>query len=411
MAIGFDPGSLPNVLSDGNNAGVDTQHLEQLDRILHDIWGLGRNLILVWAPADHGIDVLVIPHYLLSEIGAGRETRYAGETMGDILSGAKQRERRAFEALCHGLDRAAHRVELDFQAGEDVPYSLIETLIERYGISFAESRAVALFDIVGFSLLSPLDQVTQLNSLAHSLNSAHSKMLSRNIAIKFARSTTGDGFYIWNRDVGVQANINLYHFMHLVLADSAIAKSKAASNTTPHLRTCFHVGSHYEFHQSEGLNPTMYSYIVGDVTIALSRMIDCAIPGQILVGDFMAPMPDWDQGVVVEINTPQFIHKTQETLSGLEGVVMSGDAINNIKCYLTGDRLDDNNFAVSRFLITDKHGLTRNAFNAKVNIYRQDADPIFLGRRTADLGGFEYADMSHVSPVGSHLDQVKAFSR
>ena len=54
------------------------------------------------------------------------------------------------------------------------------------------------------------------------------------------------------------------------------------------MRACFHVGSCYEFHQAEGLNPTTHDFIVGDVTIELARMIDAALPGQILVGDFMA---------------------------------------------------------------------------------------------------------------------------
>ena len=37
----------------------------------------------------------------------------------------------------------------------------------------------------------------------------------------------------------------------------------------PLLRTCFDIGGHYEFYQSEGLSPTVYSYIVGEVTIEL----------------------------------------------------------------------------------------------------------------------------------------------
>ena len=44
--------------------------------------------------------------------------------------------------------------------------------------------------------------------------------------IAFARSTSGDGFYVWNRDEGLDGqNVNLYHFMHIVLADNAIARS------------------------------------------------------------------------------------------------------------------------------------------------------------------------------------------
>ena len=213
-------------------------------------------------------------------------------------------------------------------------------------------------------------------------------MLSNNIEISFARSTTGDGFYIWNRDRSIQANVNLYHFMHLVLADNAIARSKSAPNTTPHLRGCFHVGGHYEFYQSEGLNPTIYSYIVGDVTIELARMIDRALPGQILVGDFWVPMPDWEHGHVVKIDTLQFIDKTQETLSSLKGLTLSGDNINSIKCYLTGDKTETGEFGVHKYSISDKHNRLRNVYNAKINIYRENAEPIFLGMQTSDLDAF-----------------------
>jgi hypothetical protein len=115
-------------------------------------------------------------------------------------------------------------------------------------------------------------------------------MLELDVGINFARSSSGDGFYIWNRDHGLEANVNLYHFMHLVLADNAIARSKTTSNAVPRLRACFHVGSCYEFHQAEGLNPTMHDFIVGDVTIELARMIEAAMPGQILVGDFLAQL-------------------------------------------------------------------------------------------------------------------------
>ena len=80
--------------------------------------------------------------------------------------------------------------------------------------------------------------------------------------------------------------------MHIVLADNAIARSKSSSKAVPRLRACFHVGACYEFHQAEGLNPTMHDFIVGDVTIELARMIDAAMPGQILVGDFLASLTE-----------------------------------------------------------------------------------------------------------------------
>jgi len=276
---------------------------------------------------------------------------------------------------------------------------MVESIVKRYGISYVEDRAVALFDIVGFALLSPLDQVTQLNSLAYSINSAHAKMLHNDIYGNFARTTTGDGFYIWNRDRSIQSNVDLYHFMHLILADNAIARKKSTSNTTPLLRTGFHVGGHYEFYQSEGLSPTVYSYIVGEVTIELARMVDHALPGQVLLGDFRVPIHNSDDSTLYRIDTIEFIDETQDTLSSLNGLVLSGDKIDSINCYLTGEKMEDGEFTVHKYMIVDKHFRGRNVYNAKINIYREDADPVFLGLQSSELEDFNAVYSNFVSPT------------
>ncbi|NQW00094.1 MAG: hypothetical protein HQ483_10385 [Rhodospirillales bacterium] len=385
---------------DFNNLSDEQQpRLNLLDQELHKLWGLGRNLLLVWTPGENFIDVLVIPHYTISEHAqrAGEEADlYANSALGlrptsfleDVIANPKHVTRNGMAHLARLMDCQTSRIPLPFQPGPDLPYPVIETAIKRYSISYIDDRAVALFDIVGFSLLSPLEQVTQLNSLSYSVNSSYSKMLDNNIEINFARTTTGDGFYIWNRDRSGQANINLYHFMHLVLADNAIARSKAKGQTTPLLRACFHIGGHYEFYQSEGLSPTVYSFIVGDVTIELARMIDRALPGQVLVGDFLAQMPNRITGVITPTSTTDFIERTQDTLSSLKGLVLSGDHIEQIQCYLTGARRDGE-FAIQKFLIADKHGRTRNVFNAKINIYRSGSEPIFLGLQASELDDFK----------------------
>ena len=199
--------------------------------------------------------------------------------------------------------------------------------------------------------------------------------------IDFARSSTGDGFYIWNRELGIEANTNLYHFMHLVLADNAIARRKANGRTVPLLRAGFHVGSCYEFYHAEGLNPTLYTDIVGEATIELARMVERSLPGQILVGEFSARVPigDAEDADRVELDSIDFVDRAQSSLAQLNGLVLSGDAIEAIKCYLTGQAKDDGTFTIRKLAVPDKHGLTRNVFNAKVNIYRRAAEPILLG--------------------------------
>jgi hypothetical protein len=362
-------------------------NLVHLERCLHEHWALGQNNLLSWAPLDEGILILVLPHYAIAELTSSHTgtnpPRVSPAFITELISGKRQLNFQQMQKVARLLDVKPVYVPLrQALSGHPVETQIIEKMIRRYGISYVASRAVTLFDIVGFSLLTPFEQMTQLNSLSYSLNSAHAKMLEQEVGINFARSSSGDGFYVWNRDDGLEANVNLYHFMHIVLADNAIARSKATSKAVPRLRACFHVGSCYEFHQAEGLNPTMHDYIVGDVTIELARMFEGALPGQILVGEFFAshsqsnPDPTETQA---HIDAVSFLEGAQGNLSKLSGLEFSGERVTAIKCYLTGESMGGGQFSIRRLTIKDKHGLSRVAYNAKVNIYRENTQPILLG--------------------------------
>jgi len=362
-----------------------------LDRCLHELWGLGQNVILNWCPDGDGIALLVIPHYGVAAYSTQVQGRH-GVAAGGTASKPKQD---FFQALLSGRRclAPAQIAKVSRLLGVDAMHvalreplkntpgqnEIIERMVKRYSITYVPNRGVSLFDIVGFSLLSPFEQMMQLNSLSYSLNSAQAKLLSKRIGVDFSRTTTGDGFYIWNRNLTLEGNINLYHFMQLVLADNAIAHKKAQHNTVPRLRACFHVGSSYEFHQAEGLNPTLYNYIVGDVTVELARMIERALPGQILVGDFRADVPADRQSGSLTRDSVDFVDMATRTVGQLAGIELSGERVDAIRCYLTGPRLTNGEFTVRRLVINDKHGISRRVYNAKVNIYRHNAEPILLG--------------------------------
>ena len=362
-------------------------NLVHLEKSLHQHWSLGQNNILSWAPRDDGMLVLVVPHYAIADytsVPAGDGApRVSPRFITELISGNRQLSLKQMQKVARLLDVEPIFIPLrEALSGHPVETQIIEKMIRRYGINYVASRAVTLFDIVGFSLFTPFEQMSQLNSLSYSLNSSHAKMLEQDVAINFARSSTGDGFYVWNRDDGLEANVNLYHFMHIVLADNAIARSKSSSRAVPQLRACFHVGSCYEFHQAEGLNPTMHDFIVGDVTIELARMIDAAQAGQILVGEFLAELAEEDgdhRRSQANMDAVTFLERAQGNLSKLSGMEFSGDRITAIKCYLTGEEMGDGQFNIRRLNIKDKHGLSRVAYNAKVNIYREGAQPILLG--------------------------------
>lgn len=404
------------------NSDLDTLSLAErssvveLDRKLHAQWDLGRNFILGWSPKDGGIQLLSVPHYTVADYALSvRDPAHSNEHQTgnqDAANFVMEMLTRKRRLSSRHMDNAAHLLGVEPLyikmrrplAGSDAESRIIEKLVTRYGVSYVQNRAVALFDIVGFSLLSPFEQMTQLNSLSYSLNSAHSKLLNRELNVNFARSSTGDGFYIWNRDLGVTANTNLYHLMHLVLADNAIARSKAHGRTVPLLRAAFHVGSCYEFHQAEGLNPTVFSDIVGDVTIELARMVERALPGQVLVGEFNAVLPGEAPDTRIELDSMAFIDYAQINLAQLNGLVLSGDAIQSIKCYLTGRQSGDGEFSVRKLSIEDKHGLHHHVFNAKINIYRNGGEPILLGIEDKMLQGNHPAmvTMEHIMPRLTH---------
>lgn len=361
-----------------------------LDRCLHERWGLGENVILNWCPDGDGIALLILPHYAIAGYASpqpeaplrGALSRPKQEFFQILLSGRRclSPAQLAKVGRLLGID-ATHLPLREPLKNTPAQNEIIEKMVKRYSITYVPNRGVCLFDIVGFSLLPPFEQMMQLNSLSYSLNAAQSKLLTKRIGVDFSRSTTGDGFYVWNRDLSLEGNVNLYHFMQLVLADNAIAHKKAQHNTVPRLRACFHVGSSYEFHQSEGLNPTLYNYIVGDVTVDLARVIERAMPGQILVGDFRGEMPTGealaaDSRIVESADFVDLAMRNVEQLSGLE---LSGERVDAIRSYLTGTKLANGEFTVRRITVNDKHGIARRVYNAKVNIYRHNAEPILLG--------------------------------
>lgn len=368
-----------------------------LDRCLHERWGLGENVILNWCPDGDGIALLILPHYAIAgyttpqpEMPArGGPARPKQQFVQALLSGRRCLSPGQFAKVGRllGID-PTHLPLREPLKNTPAQNAIIEKMVKRYSITYVPNRGVCLFDIVGFSLLPPFEQMMQLNSLSYSLNAAQSKLLTKRIGVDFSRSTTGDGFYVWNRDLTLEGNINLYHFMQLALADNAIAHKKAQHNTVPRLRACFHVGSSYEFHQSEGLNPTLYNYIVGDVTVDLARVIERAMPGQILVGDFRAEMPT-DASSATEariVESPDFMDLAMRNVEQLAGIELSGERVDAIRSYLTGTKLANGEFTVRRITVIDKHGIARRVYNAKVNIYRNNAEPILLGIEDRSLG-------------------------
>lgn len=366
--------------------------LGRLDQTLYRLWNLGDNVLLCWTHAGGALLVLSVRHYAIAELahaGAGSPMKDAPQFINGVLAGPKYLKAEEFERVCGVFGSRPERLQVSLRFESELVSSVVSDIVRRYGVTLVRDRAVMLLDAVGFSLQPPLDQMAMLGSLAYSVNSAYGQLLSKNIKVDFARTTTGDGFYIWNRATTADANSELYRLMMMILADNAVAQRKARSSWVPRLRAAFHVGEHYEFQQVEGLNPTSFSYIVGEVTVDLARMLERALPGQILLGDFKFRHGGNAIERAMRFDTLDFVESTAATLDQLNGLDISGGRVENIRCYLTGRSLGSGRYVVNRFHVRDKHGATRAVYNAKINIHRDNAEPIYLGIRSEDLAAFD----------------------
>lgn len=361
--------------------------LSDLDDKLFDLWNLGENVILAWTREDVELRFLTVHHFAIADTPTIAETggRSANEVISQILASPKHVSPDEIERIHRIFGESAHLTSVTFKLGDEAGNEIINRLVTRYSVSLVKERAVVLLDAVGFSMHTPLEQVAMLNSLTYSVNSAYRQLLSKDIQIDFSRSTTGDGFYIWNQSRTAGANIALYKLMMLILADNAIAQRKFPNFPVPRLRAAFHVGEHYEFYQMEALNPTAFGYIVGRVTIELARMIESALPNQIILGEFDVDLIDKQTGETVRYDTLDFVDKTADALQQLKGLVIAGDDIENFSCYVTGESLSNGRFLADPIEICDKHGVTRSVYNAKINIHLHHAEPIFLGIQHKNL--------------------------
>lgn len=375
----------------GKNLSVaQRSNLRCFEEGIREQWAFGKNIALCWMANEKGIWLLFVPHHFLGQFSASmnecaeqdRLEALNGQFLRGLIGGARVMSASEFNGTAKRFRLEPKLISLPAPFLEDgVQFDEFEAIVKRYSISYVEKRGVILFDIVDFSLYTPFEQMSQLNSLSYSINSVHNKMRKQGINVQFERTTTGDGFYIWNRDVGPIADSHLFQMMLLIVADNALARRKNQGNTVPYIRSGFHIGGHYQFFQPDGVDPGLSSYIVGDVTIELARMLNQAQAEQIFVGEFNTQIPtsDRDGAYLVDVNTEQFVERINKTIDAYNKIDYADEKSRSIYCYVSGETGAGGGEMAKRFVITDKHGLTRNVYNLRMNIYCQGQAPIILG--------------------------------
>jgi len=238
----------------------------------------------------------------------------------------------------------------------------IDRALRRYSIWFTPRRGVALVDIVAFSRVNRIGQAALLNSLAFSFAIAQRRFRQFGLRLDIGRSTTGDGFYLWNRRLGAAAEADLLALLLVALADNRLSVA-AGEAPAPRLRAAFTAASHFSFYQPDGEGERERDFIVGEATIALARMLEGAAARQILIGAAAVPLGDAESLTTA----------VQERLDRLAGVPLLDGRIETMRFRLTGGVRP-----VKRTL-RDKHGFAFEAYNARVDVRRAGETPVSLG--------------------------------
>src|SRR5271170_3322030 len=118
--------------------------LREIDIAVHNLWTLGKNMIVGWMPVDDGIRVCFAPVY-----------RVLGEAAANphLLDGSRKMDKRSFSATCKTLQARPLHLALPFKIGRGeggIDAEAIDTVIRRYSIVRTGLRAVMLFDVANF---------------------------------------------------------------------------------------------------------------------------------------------------------------------------------------------------------------------------------------------------------------------
>lgn len=367
--------------------------LKKLDQHLrHQVWGLGKNAVLAWTPKPYGLDLLYRP--VCDLLVLATQNRH-------LLVGPRYRTESKFREIAELTGQTPIPVQInpsDTRASAvrerepvlrigpgrgEVPWTAVEGFIRRYSIYETPHRAVLLFDIVGFSKLTSVQQVAQLNALEHAISLADATLRATGADVEFARTTTGDGFYVWNRRLGIMADQYLLALAILALGVVGVAVSCDDPNRplVPQLRTGFSIGSHFSYHQIEGLAPRGSENVVGEVTIVLARLMAEAASGQIMIGEFLRPIRDDDGEGGDCLSTAQFVKSAHKVFTLVENrLAVDHQKLGQVQLWL-GDR---DGRGDGRLTVTDKHGRRHVAYNACAKIQtasnvRGGISSIFLG--------------------------------
>lgn len=348
----------------------------RLHGIFFDLWRFGSHALVGWRPSRLGIEIITVPKVRLF---AGHGQHLPAFSEGGLMDGA------ALDDAARMLDVQPVELRLDRPIGtgpDEIPPALVAQAFRLFTVTKTLHRAVLLLDIAGFSKATPEQQAAQLTSLEFSLNLAEEMARAHGLGVSFRRTTTGDGFYVWNERTGLRADIDFFCAVAIFqILFAALRRTATEPAAVPALRLCLSIGSHFLYHQPRKDGSDGGTFIVGDVTIQVARLIGTALPEQILVGDFRRPLGLGHS----HCDSETFLTAVSERLAALSDLRVLGYRIDRIGFYLTGPRAADGGHRPALITITDKHGFEHRCYNAKLNAFAEQGEPYYCGLQHGDL--------------------------
>lgn len=366
-------------MNDSVGAGNESAaSLRALHRALFDLWQFGGNAVVGWMPTRAGIDVLTVPKIRLFNAKNLPRRVFAGDRLMGPHTFAE-----VTDAL--GVQPVELRLPQPVGDGPDaLPMSAMEPVFARFAVTKAAYHAVILIDIVGFSRFSPEEQACQLATLEFALNIATEAAREQGAELDIGRSTTGDGFYVWNRHKGFAADVNLFAALVLFQTYHSLLRRRVRiASAVPTIRTAISIGSHYSYRQPDYDGTRDTEYIVGDVTISLARLMAHTAAEQIVIGDFQRPRDDTGEMLSVD----RFVQIVADRLAEMKNLSILGNPLQRLAFYLTGPKLADGSFGIQKLRIVDKHGFEHVGYNGKINVFLESSETFYCGLQHDDQAG------------------------
>ncbi|MEO9904291.1 hypothetical protein [Nisaea sp.] len=347
-----------------------------LNQLLFGLSQFGSNAIVAWRPSGKGLELILLPKTRLFELK---------DPIKRVFEGPRHLSDEEFKQVTQFIGAQPTEIRLDFSIGggaTGLSHEDVESVMSRYSIGFAPFRMVFLIDMVGFSKHTPEEQASHLSTLKFSLSLAEATLHRAGLPMEMGRSTTGDGYYVWNLEMGLNQDVSLFVLMTLFsLYYKSLQREMSEKMPLPELRMALSGGSHYVFYEPSPKYVARHEYIVGDATINAARLIGKARTNQILVGDCL----NMSEGL--EPWTPQrYVLAANKVLDGFRSLKVFGNEVGESRFYLTGPR-DEARFRNQKIKIVDKHGFEHICYNAKVNTHMKDGSAVFAGLQHSDLSG------------------------